>query len=69
MLLPTRRVVLSRGTRYRLGDGPDRLGNEQILQDDLEVEVMMLGAAYDVFERKDGEWLYLERADDLVRLE
>src|SRR5882762_3332802 len=26
----------------------------------LEVEVMAIGAAYSVFEREDGEWLYLK---------
>jgi hypothetical protein len=60
MLLPTGRRVLSRGTRYRLEDGPDRLSGEHVLQDDLEVEVMVLGGAFDVFERNDGEWLYVD---------
>jgi len=68
-LFPSGRARLPRGTRYRLEDGPDRLSEEQILQDDLEVEIMLLGGAYDVFERDDGEWLYLERLADLVGLE
>jgi hypothetical protein len=68
MLLPTGRVVLSRGTRYRLEDGPAGLSAERVLQDDLEVEVMALGGPFDVFERDEGEWVYV-RATDLAGLE
>jgi hypothetical protein len=62
ILPPTERVVLSRGTRYRLEDGPDGLSAEHVLQDDLEVEVMVFGGPFDVFERDDGEWVYVECA-------
>ena len=60
-LLPTGRGILSRGKRYRLEDGPDRLSDELVLQDDPGVEVMVLGGPFDVFERDDGEWIYVER--------